>query len=144
MAVRRGAGRYTVAMWQTITGALSRLAVRCGHIPRGTRVDPAEFPEDDYPVRCLTCGYTPRTEGTGRCSECGAPFERGHLLVEMYVRCRRPRSDRGAAVLNWIQRVNQAGTFLGGALLLGVGITLKTNPDFPLEQFLTVRCGLGR
>ena len=63
-----------------------------GRIPPGTCVDPAAFPEDDYPIYCLRCGYNLHGLPDGRCPECGDEFARGHLLVEQYVRMRLPSS----------------------------------------------------
>jgi len=65
-----------------------------GVIPRGTQVDPACFPDDEYPVYCLQWGYALRGLPDGRCPECGREFARGHLLVEQYARFRRPKTDR--------------------------------------------------
>jgi len=81
-------------MWRLVREAVKRIARWLGVIPRGTQVDPACFPEDEYPVLCLQCGYTLRGLPDGRCPECGAGFIRGHLLVEQYVRLRRPKTDR--------------------------------------------------
>ena len=69
---------------------LKSIAARLGWIPYGTRVDGASFSDDEYPVTCLNCGYDLRRLSDGRCPECGRPFARGHLLVEIYARGRRP------------------------------------------------------
>lgn len=53
-------------------------------IPLGTAVDPALFPEDEFPVECLGCGYELRGLPDGRCPECGREFARGELLVSVY------------------------------------------------------------
>lgn len=74
--------------------ALGPIARSLGVIPRGTQVDPACFPDDEYPVYCLQCGYALRGLPDGRCPECGNEFARGHLLVEQYARFRRPKTDR--------------------------------------------------
>lgn len=58
------------------------------------RVDPAAFSEAEYPVYCMRCGYELRGLAESRCPECGDPFDRGHLLLEQYVHCKRPRTDR--------------------------------------------------
>jgi hypothetical protein len=72
-------------------------------IPPNARVDPTSFPEDEFPVRCLKCGYSLNGLGTeGRCPECGEAFERGRLLVEAYVEGRRPRNDRFLRILAWM------------------------------------------
>jgi hypothetical protein len=54
-------------------------------IPRDARVDPALFPEDEFPIHCRKCGYLLRGLPDGLCPECGTPFERGRLLVVTYV-----------------------------------------------------------
>ncbi|GMU82153.1 MAG: hypothetical protein AMXMBFR47_20240 [Planctomycetota bacterium] len=65
-------------------------------IPPGTAVDPALFPEDEFPVECLGCGYALRGLPDGRCPECGNGFVRGELLVDTYYHCRTPLSKRAA------------------------------------------------
>lgn len=54
-------------------------------IPPDARVDPAHFPENEYPLFCPTCDYMLRGLPTERCPECGHTFDRGRLLVEQYV-----------------------------------------------------------
>lgn len=81
-------------MLRLMRQALGPIARWLGAIPRGTLVDPACFPDDEYPVYCLQCGYALRGLPDGRCPECGHEFVRGHLLVEQYARFRRPKTDR--------------------------------------------------
>lgn len=60
--------------------------IAAGHIiSPDARVDPAEFPDSDYPVRCGHCGYLLRGLSADTCPECGTSFDRGRLLVEQYV-----------------------------------------------------------
>jgi len=92
-------------LWKTVT------------IPDGARVDPDRFSEDEFPVRCLTCGYLLRGLLAGRCPECGEEFERGHLLVEQYVRGRQPKSDWRFRVATWCFAV-------GLVLVLGSSVIL--------------------
>lgn len=55
-------------------------------IPPEARVNPGEFPEEEYPVYCPDCDYLLRGLPDNHCCpECGRPFERGRLLVEQYV-----------------------------------------------------------
>lgn len=54
-------------------------------MPSAARVDPAAFPEDDFPVHCSTCGYLLNALPEPRCPECGESFDRGVLLVNEYV-----------------------------------------------------------
>ncbi|MGE0479990.1 MAG: hypothetical protein AB7Q17_05905 [Phycisphaerae bacterium] len=65
-----------------------------GYIPAGLEVDPAAFPETEFPVACLECGYMLHSIAQGRCPECGTAFSRGNLLVRIYARGERPRGDR--------------------------------------------------
>ena len=89
-------------MLAIVLHAKRRIGKLFGIIPRGTQVDPALFPEDEYPVRCLNCGYDLRTLPDGRCPECGETFARGHLLVELYARERLPRGDRNRRIAWWL------------------------------------------
>lgn len=47
-------------------------------------VDPALFPEADYPVHCSKCQYLLTGLLDGPCPECGQPFERGKLIASQY------------------------------------------------------------
>ncbi len=70
-------------------------------IPKHARVDPERFSEREFPVWCPACGYALRGLAGGRCPECGREFERGRLLVEIYVLRRwDPASNR-----SWIGKV---------------------------------------
>ncbi len=54
-------------------------------IPPEARVNPDEFPQEEYPVYCPDCDYLLRgLPDNHRCPECGRSFERGRLLVEQY------------------------------------------------------------
>ena len=66
-------------------------------IPHDARVDPAAFPEDDYPIWCPKCGYVLKGLPQDRCPECGQEFDRGRLLVWQYVfgKGRVPRKPSG-------------------------------------------------
>ena len=101
--------------------------------PRGTEVDPALFPESEYPVRCLDCGYALVGLPDGRCPECGSPFARGLLLVETYARVRLPRGDKRRRIARYLSWLSLA-LFLGGAVLavlvpLGLMLVLKLAPE---------------
>ena len=54
-------------------------------IPPDARVDPARFPEDEFPLYCPKCDYLLRGLAEDRCPECGKSFDRGRLLVVNYV-----------------------------------------------------------
>jgi hypothetical protein len=105
------------------------------HIPKGTAVDPDAFPEDAFPVQCLECGYSLRGLPDGNCPECGTPFERGVVLVDMYARGRLPRYDRAR---DWSWRLRVSGFVLYLAPLIGASIWRARDPDgFLLYMFAT-------
>lgn len=98
--------------------------------PRMQRLDPAQFPEDEFPVYCMTCGYELRGLPGDRCPECGTTFDRGRLLVDQYVRLKRPSSDDvyRVGVISWrlgiflmicAQAALGLGAWVLGALLSG-------------------------
>lgn len=82
------------ALWHLLRRPLFGTIV----IPKDARVDPAQFPEDQFPVHCVKCGYWLRGLPDGRCPECGEPFERGRLLVRQYVHGRIARRRKRALV----------------------------------------------
>lgn len=98
------------------------------------RVDPAAFPEADFPVYCMRCGYELRGLAESRCPECGDPFDRGHLLLEQYIHCKRPRTDRRYRLAQRLGRAAMA--LILGALLVNVcgRAILKTWGDALLER----------
>ncbi len=71
-------------LWARLHALLSRPLFGTKVIPRDARVDPAEFPEDEFPVYCPKCHYLLRGLPDGRCPECGDPFDRGRLLITQY------------------------------------------------------------
>lgn len=111
-------------MLRLVRRVLATLIPKLGGIPRGTQVDPSHLPEDEFPIQCLRCGYGLRGLPDGHCPECGERFSRGHLLVELYVRCRRPRTDKRARISRLLTIyfiVTLAAMPLArGALLLGI------------------------
>jgi hypothetical protein len=113
---------------------LEWLADLADPVTAGKRVDPAAFPEDEYPVRCLECGYDLRRLPDGRCPECGEAFERGRLLVEEYARGRLPRNAK------WTRRASCIGILVLHAayapfLIVVVWAYWETRggPSFPME-----------
>jgi hypothetical protein len=80
------------------------VAAWCGLPPPGASVDAAAFAEAEYPVFCMHCGYELRGLPEARCPECGREFDRGQLLVEQYVRLKRPRTDRRFQLARWLYR----------------------------------------
>ena len=65
---------------------LTRPLFGTGVIPKDAAVDPALFPEEEFPVYCPKCDYLLRGLPDGKCPECGRPFQRGQLLVRQYAR----------------------------------------------------------
>jgi hypothetical protein len=76
-------------MWHDRMNKLRRiLGFRMAYgdvIPPEARVDPAQFPEEKYPLSCPKCDYLLRGLPQDRCPECGSEYERGRLLVQQYV-----------------------------------------------------------
>lgn len=70
-------------------------------IPAEARVDPAGFPEGEFPVHCPRCRYLLAGVPGPRCPECGRPFDRGRLLVEQYVLGRSPQQS-AATSRRWL------------------------------------------
>lgn len=88
-----------------------------GLIPRGAVVDPAVFPETDYPIWCLECGYRLDGLADGKCPECGSEFSLGNLLVEIYARGRRARFDRRRKWANRLLRLSVAAWIVLGMMV---------------------------
>lgn len=79
-----------------------------GIAPGELRVDPACFPEQEFPTVCLRCAYRIVGPVSGRCPECGQEFERGRLLVELYVReCGVPfwKHSAWGTIVRWSWRI---------------------------------------
>ncbi|MCC6360674.1 MAG: hypothetical protein IT450_18195 [Phycisphaerales bacterium] len=101
-------------------------------VPPGATVDPALFPEDEFPVECLGCGYALRGLPDGRCPECGREFVRGHLLVETYLRCSSKRRTIAAAVsevCGWTSMMTFALVFATVFSVI-VSESQQRHPDF--------------
>ncbi|MBU0641471.1 MAG: hypothetical protein KKB50_21635 [Planctomycetes bacterium] len=80
--------------WQRAWHALNHPLFGTKVIPKGAEVDPARFPEDEFPVYCPKCSYTLHGLPDDRCPECGEPFQRGALLVRQYIHDIWPRPNR--------------------------------------------------
>lgn len=105
------------------------------------RLDPAQFPEDEFPVYCMQCGYELRGLAESRCPECGEPFDRGRLLVLQYLKQRRPRSERLhrlGRIAFWTALTVYFGSVVTSAVLLEVAHwRLKAaDPDFTVIELL--------
>lgn len=111
-------------------GLIDRILRRLERIPKGTALDTEQFPERDYPVHCLECGYALHGLPDGRCPECGHAFVRGELVVEIYARVMRPRRDvrRRLSWALWLMGMASQGLFIvmGGV----VGGIQKLYPDY--------------
>jgi hypothetical protein len=125
-----------VQTWAQLSSSIRRFGRWWSDLPPpDARVDPALFPETEYPVYCMRCGYDLRGLTHAQCPECGEPFERGRLLFDQYVRCKRPRSDRRCRLSRALVGIGMA---LEGLIVLAfASITLAAmrRPD-GLEQLL--------
>jgi len=76
-------------------GVLNRPLFGTKVVPRTARVDPAAFPEDEFPVYCPKCEYLLRGLPEPVCPECGTSFHRGELLLwsTWIARVRRGSAD---------------------------------------------------
>ena len=102
-------------------------------IPRDASVDPAAFPEDEYPVHCLKCGYLLRGLPDGKCPECAKEFERGRLLVREYVFGWQGWGAKRKRLVLWLNRLAIAVAiipFAGlGILWLIASVLTKSGPN---------------
>lgn len=97
-----------------------------------TSVDLPELSEAEYPVFCARCGYELRGLPDSRCPECGETFNRTRLLVDQYVRCRRPRTDVRHRVGRWLDTAAWALLLTPPVALWILGtITLRWSSRFP-------------
>lgn len=103
-----------------------KLENRLGAIPPDTKVDPSEFPEAEYPVKCLKCGYALFGLLDGQCPECGQDFSRGHLLVETYVRGRITKNDLRNRAHRWLFAMFVTSQIVA----LGFALFLHVAPEF--------------
>lgn len=89
-------------------------------IPPDARVDPARFPETEFPLTCPKCDYLLRGLKEERCPECGEPFDRGRLLVLEYAvwRSARQRTYRKVALILIVVCWVLLGLHRGGEYLL--------------------------
>lgn len=101
------------------------------------RVDPSAFPDDEFPVVCLDCGYQLRGVIEGVCPECGAHFDRGRLLVMEYM------LESGARLGSWSSRriawlVMAMSFFCLWALILAVGVGVSSINQYSLRLKLAL------
>ncbi len=75
----------TPRLTRRIGAALSRPIFGTKVIPHDARVDPSQFPEEEFSIYCRKCDYNLRGLPDGPCPECGTPFDRGRELVVSYV-----------------------------------------------------------
>lgn len=73
------------------------------------RLDPSDFDPDEFPVVCLECGYELRGEELGYCPECSTIYDRGRLLVRMYL---RRETVRRSPTHRWGWRLFVVGLFI--------------------------------
>ena len=126
----------TAAVWSVLHRPLFGTHV----IPRNASVDPTLFPEEEYPVYCSKCSYLLRGLPDGRCPECGASFERGHLLVRTYVTAWGGALWRDSVARKWYWRFMVVGIAL--PFLSGLGFMClnyfvdRTSPSPPSSATL--------
>jgi hypothetical protein len=85
-------------------------------------VRPELFPEEEYPVHCPGCGYLLRGLPDGKCPECGAPFDRGRLLVRQYVQEWQGAAWRHSAAGKWCSRLIFTGIALPVLVVFAVNL----------------------
>lgn len=101
-------------------------------------VDPTAFSEDDFPVHCTQCDYDLRSIAEDRCPECGLEFRRGQLIVEMYLRGRRPVPHE-QAIFRCMLILNVLLLMVSSLYLLGRGGLMgPTNPYILAVQITLV------
>ena len=97
--------------------------------PPEATVDAATFSEAEYPVFCLRCGYELRGLPDSRCPECGQAFVRGRLLVDQYVRGKRPRTDWRYRLARRVGWATWGLYFAPTASILAFTVLWKTSED---------------
>lgn len=112
-------------------------------VPRDARVDPAEFPENEFPVNCAKCGYLMDGLPDGRCPECGVEFDRGRRLVAQYARGDadgRWKHSRARKWARWLVVLGIACSLLPGLLFRLLSDTLQrlgeTDPERALDRLI--------
>lgn len=121
-----------------LRGIRRRIHSGLGLPPPDATVDPAAFPEAEYPVRCLECGYALQGLPDGRCPECGTSFKRGRLLVETYAFGRRPRRDPRYRLTRILWRITVVSYAIALLMMFFWWIALHVAPVPALELFFRV------
>ncbi len=98
-------------------------------IPKRTSVNPEDFPDADFPIICLECGYSLKTLADGNCPECGQPFVRGELLVEIYARSRLPRRSGLRSFSKAFFLIGLVLFFFWFLIVIGLDILLRSYSD---------------
>lgn len=119
------------------------LSVHLWGLRSDARVDPAGFPDDEYPVACPQCGYSLRGLSAGRCPECGRAFERGRLLLAQYARGDVPRGHPAQRRVRRLIGVGLVAMCIPVLIPIGVPIAAWIWPDatwrtFSLERWQTM------
>ncbi len=110
--------------WASVLALLRKPLFGTTVIPRNATVDPALFPEDDYPVYCNKCGYLLRGLPDGKCPECGTSFERGSLLVKAYAGYGSGARWQHSAAMKWCWRSVVTGCAIPFLAILGASCWL--------------------
>lgn len=104
-------------------------------LPPDARVDPAGFPEDEFPIYCPECDYSLRSLPQQRCPECGRAFDRSRLLVEQYVTQRKLRhSGQERNRVRWMSAIGSL-LCLGYIVLLGLAVYWVTPGTSTMRTF---------
>jgi hypothetical protein len=90
-------------LMRRLASFLNRPIVLRRRLPKNVMVDPADFPQRDFPVYCRGCGHDLRGFPDGKCPECGVVFERGRLLVEQYALDRLGPEWRRSTACVWVK-----------------------------------------
>ncbi len=106
-------------------------------IPHDATVDPAQFPEDEYPAHCTKCQYCLNGLPDGKCPECGTDFVRGALLVKLYGSIVNDVRWRYPTAYKWYWRLIVVGSILpiaGFLSMMCLAYYIKINPLNMLSQ----------
>lgn len=100
-----------------------------------SRLNPDLFDPDEVPVICLECGYELRGPAEGECPECGTSYDRGKLLVRIYLKNEAVKRSR---LQHWGRRLGGAGTGLMVLALAAPGAVYLFVWSFSVDQRMVI------